>query len=63
MDGVFFPPQGMKNTILTQRKEETMKRIEIKEEIENIIYKPLLRAHSNFTGKFYRSSGEKIIPL
>lgn len=49
----FFSPQGMKNTVLTQRKEETMKRIEIKEEIENIIYKPLLRVHSNFTGKYY----------
>lgn len=54
---IFF--QEVKIAILTQREEETMKRTEIKEEIENIVNKPLLKASSNFAGKFYKSAGKK----
>lgn len=36
-----------------------MKRIEIKEEIENIVNKLFLKVFSNFVGKFYKFLGKK----
>ena len=51
--------QEMKQSTLTQRKEETMKRTETQEENGNTVNKLILNGSSNFTGKFYKYSGKK----